>query len=202
MAEGFFSSLVVVLMTVTALYMLVNRDWRWAIAALGLQYLWAFILITSSWPLELAAVKLVTGWIAASILGLTQLNLPEATDDAASRTASSLPSGRVFRLLAAGLVILMVIGAAPRLVEWSRQFTIYQASGGLLLIGIGLMQVTLRSGFFRSALGLLTLFAGFEILYAVVESSTLVTGLLAAVNLGIALATSYLLLAPTVEAEE
>jgi hypothetical protein len=202
MAEGFFPSLVVVLMTVTALYMLVNRDWRWAIAAIGLQYLWAFILITSSWPLELAAVKLVTGWIAASILGLTQLNLPEATDDAASRAASSLPSGRVFRLLAAGLVILMVIGAAPRLVEWSRQFTIYQASGGLLLIGIGLMQVTLRSGFFRSALGLLTLFAGFEILYAVVESSTLVTGLLAAVNLGIALATSYLLLASSAEAEE
>jgi hypothetical protein len=202
MSGDFFPFLIVVLLTLTALYVLVNRDWRWAIAALGLQYLWVFILITSSWPLELAAVKLVTGWIAASILGLTQLSLPESPDDAASQAASSLPSGRVFRLLAAGLVILMVVGAAPRLVEWSRQFTIYQASGGLLLIGIGLMQVTLRSGFFRSALGLLTLFAGFEILYAVVESSTLVTGLLAAVNLGIALATSYLLLAPSAEVEE
>lgn len=196
--------LLVIVMAVTALYMLVNRDWRWAIAALGLQYLWAFILITPAWPLELAAVKLVSGWIAASILGLTQLNLPEvpAVEGAAAEqaAASSLPSGRVFRLLASGLVILIVIGAAPRLVGWSREFSIYQAWGGLLLIGMGLMQVTLRSGFFRSTLGLLTLFAGFEILYAVVESSTLVTGLLAAVNLGIALVTSYLLLAPSAEA--
>lgn len=192
-------ALVVVLIALTALYLLVNHDWRWAIAALGLQYAWAFVLITPAWPLELAAVKLVSGWIAASILGLTQLNLPESAAD--EPADGNLPSGRSFRLLASGLIVLIVIGAAPRLVGWSREFSIYQAWGGLLLIGMGLMQVTLRTGFFRSALGLLTLFAGFEVLYAVVESSTLVTGLLAAVNLGIALVTSYLLLAPSTEVE-
>jgi hypothetical protein len=70
------------------------------------------------------------------------------------------------------------------------------------LIGLGLLQLGLRSGFFRAALGLLTLFAGFEILYAAVESSTLVAGLLAVVNLGIALVASYLLISPGLEPQE
>ncbi len=195
--NDFTGTLLVLLLLITALYMLVNQDWRWAIAALGLQYVWAFLLVITSWPAELAVVKLVTGWIAASVLGLTRLNLPPTPP-----ASGSVPSGGAFRLLAAGLVVLLVLGAAPRLTEWSRAFGIYQAWGGLLLIGIGLMQIALRSGFFRSALGLLTLFAGFEILYAAVEASTLVTGLLAAVNLGIALVSSYLLAAPTLEAEE
>lgn len=195
--SDFTGTLLVLLLLITALYILVNQDWRWAIAALGLQYVWAFLLVITAWPAELAVVKLVTGWIAASVLGLTRLNLP-----AAPPASGSVPSGGAFRLLAAGLVVLLVLGAAPRLTEWSRAFGIYQAWGGLLLIGIGLMQIALRSGFFRSALGLLTLFAGFEVLYAAVEASTLVTGLLAAVNLGIALVSSYLLAAPTLEAEE
>lgn len=195
--SDFTGTLVVLLLLITALYILVNQDWRWAIAALGLQYVWAFLLLMASWPIELAVVKLVTGWIAASVLGLTRVNLPQTPP-----ATGSVPSSVAFRLLSAGLVVLMVLGAAPRLTDWSRAFGIYPAWGGLLLIGIGLLQIALRSGFFRSALGLLTLFAGFEILYAAVEASTLVTGLLAAVNLGIALVGSYLLAAPTLEAEE
>ncbi len=48
-------------------------------------------------------------------------------------------------------------------------------------------------------LGLLTIFAGFEIMYAAVEASTLVAGLLAALNLAIALVAAYLLAAPQLE---
>jgi hypothetical protein len=50
-------------------------------------------------------------------------------------------------------------------------------------------------------LGLLTVLSGFEILYSAVEVSALVTGLLAGVNLGLALVGAYLLLAPTLEEE-
>jgi hypothetical protein len=48
-------------------------------------------------------------------------------------------------------------------------------------------------------LGLLTVLSGFEILYAAVESSILITGLLAAVTLGLAVVGAYLLTAPTME---
>ena len=45
----------------------------------------------------------------------------------------------------------------------------------------------------RVIISLLTFLSGFEILYTVVESSTLVTGLLALVNLGVAIAGAYLM---------
>ena len=51
----------------------------------------------------------------------------------------------------------------------------------------------------RIVLGLLTVFSGFEILYAVVETSTLVSGLLAGVSLGLALVGAYLMTVPTLE---
>jgi hypothetical protein len=48
----------------------------------------------------------------------------------------------------------------------------------------------------------LTYLSGFEVLYATVESSILVTGILVVVNLGIALVGGYLLVAPLLEVEE
>jgi hypothetical protein len=47
---------------------------------------------------------------------------------------------------------------------------------------------------YQVTLGLLTLLGGFEVLYAGVESSILVAGLLALINLGLSLAGSYLIL--------
>ncbi|MCC6985033.1 MAG: hypothetical protein IT309_01265, partial [Anaerolineales bacterium] len=50
----------------------------------------------------------------------------------------------------------------------------------------------------RVTLALLSILAGFEILYAAVESAILVTGLLAAVNLGLGVVGSYLMTAGSV----
>jgi hypothetical protein len=74
-----------------------------------------------------------------------------------------------------------------------------QAWGGLLLIGFGLLHLGFSSRSIRVAFSLLTMLAGFEILYAVVEASTLVAALLALVNLGIALAGAYLMELPSME---
>jgi hypothetical protein len=72
--------------------------------------------------------------------------------------------------------------------------------GSFFLIGIGLLQLSLTSHPLRVVIGLLTVLSGFEILYATMESSVLVTGLLAGVNLGLALVGAYLLVAPAMEA--
>jgi hypothetical protein len=63
----------------------------------------------------------------------------------------------------------------------------------LLLISLGLLHLGITSDPFQVIIGLLTVLAGFEVLYAAVESSVLVTALLAVVNLGLALAGSYFL---------
>ena len=196
--SGLFGILLVLLIAATSIAIVVSRDWRWLIAGLGLQYLWAFLLIISSWPLELAAVKIVTGWMAASILGLSRLSLAVEQPEMGPR----LPTSAAFQTLAAGLVILVVMGSAPRLADWATAISLNQAWGGLILIGMGMLQLGLRASPFRTMLGLLTLFSGFEILYAAVEASTLVAGLLALLNLGIALVGSYLLIGPGIEARE
>ena len=48
----------------------------------------------------------------------------------------------------------------------------------------------------------MTVLAGFELLYATVEGSVLVAGLLAVINLGLALVGSYLMIASNAEPEE
>lgn len=196
--EGFLGFVILSLLFAAALTLLMNRDWRWTLAALAIQYFLAFLLITPSWPLELAAVKLVAGWMAGAVLGLTRLNLAEQPDEDGKR----LPTTPAFLILASALVLLVVLGAGPALSSWARQISVDQVSGGLLLVGMGLLQVGLSSNSFRGIIGLLTLLSGFEILYAAVEASLLVAALLGILNLGIALAGSYLMLAPVLEPRE
>jgi len=193
--EGLLSFLLLGLLGANSLALLLSREWRWTLAALGVQYLLAFFLVSATWPLELAAVKLVAGWIATAILGLTLLNLPEFPGESGTR----FPRSPVFFILVTGVVVVMVVGAAPELVVWSRQFNINQAWGGLFLIGIGVMLAGLGNSVVRNILGLLTLLAGFEIIYAGVETSILVAGLLAILNLGVALIGSYLMQSSTPE---
>lgn len=196
--EGILGLLVLLLLFATTLALLINRDWRWVLAALGVQYFLAFLLITPSWPLELAAVKLVAGWMAGAVLGLTRLNLAQQPGEDRKR----LPTSPAFLILSSALVLLVVLGAAPAFSDWARQISVNQAWGGIFLIGMGLLQLGLSSSSFRGIVGLLTLLGGFEILYAAVEASLLVAALLGVLNLAIALVGSYLLLAPGLEARE
>ena len=178
----------VILLVITSTLLLVTRNWRWSIAALGLQYLGAFALVAASWPADLAVVKLVAGWMAGSVLGLTCIHAEESVGQ--ERLAGS---ERVFRLLGAVLVLVVVVSVAPKALEWVPGVSLPQARAGLLLIGVGLLLLGLTAAPFRVVLALTTVLTGFEILYAAVESSTLVAGLLALINLGIALVGAYLM---------
>lgn len=189
----FLNVLVILLLVANACVLLITRQWRWVLAALAVQYFLAFLLVATSWPLELAAVKLVGGWMAVAIQGLTRLNI-EVPDE-----PRGFPRSPAFVGLTIALVIVLVLGAAPALAGWSRQFGIDQAWAGLFLLGVGLLQVGLTANLFRSTLGLLTLLSGFEILYAAIETSILVAGLLAILSLGISLAGAYLLQSRTME---
>ena len=198
MSDGFLGYVFIALAVYFGVTQLVARDWRWNMGALALQYLVAFVFISGSWPLELAAVKLVAGWMAGSILGLTRMSL--FADEPNLRDLDR--TGVAFRIFAALLVLLVVLGAAPRLSAWAAPIGLNQAWAALVLMGMGLLQIGLAGAIFPAVLGLLTLLSGFEILYAAVEVSTLVAGLQALITLGIALVGAYLLNAPTMEALE
>jgi hypothetical protein len=75
-------------------------------------------------------------------------------------------------------------------------------TGSALLVTLGLLHLGLTTSILRVVLALLTVLSGFEILYAAVEGSILVAGLLSVVNLGLATVGAYLLVAAAGEAAE
>ncbi len=194
MSSDIISWITVGLMAVTSTAMLVNRDWRISLGSLAVQYLAAFWLVTRHLPFAMGSAKLITGWMVVAALGMTRLSLSTADEE---NEESFWPRGQWFRVILMGIVILVSAGLTPRIESVIPGIGLQVIAGSLLLIGAGVMQLGVTSDLLRVVLGLLTLLTGFEILYAAVESSILVTGLLAVTNLGLGIVGSYLLIAGT-----
>ena len=185
----------VIMVSLTGLVLLISQDWRVSIIALAVQYGGIFILVSLSWSIEMAVVKLVAGWMAGAVLGVSLAGKPP---DNPTRARQGLLNV-LFRLLVAIIVGLMMFSLAPKFMVWLPMIAVEQVYGVLILIGFGLLHLGLNTQPLRVVFGILTVLGGFEIFYAAVESSTLVAGLLAGLNLGLALLGAYLLNNPTVE---
>jgi hypothetical protein len=181
----------VLLLLLTSAGLLIVRDWRWSLILLAVQYLGVFILTLQHWPLGMSSVKLVAGWMSAAILGMTRSSFPSQEID----EQGFWPRGRLFRLFAAGIILLIVWVTTPT-VDTIMADAGYAITGGsLILIGMGLLHLGINSYILRVVIGLMTVLAGFEILYSAVEGSILVAALLATINLGLALVGAYLMIA-------
>ena len=175
-----------VVIVMTAMVLLIFRDWRINAAALALQYLAAFALVTISWPVGMAVIKLIVGWMATVSIGFTCMRQQKST--ASEESAASM----FFRAVAGLLVILVIFILSP-----SVQSNIFPrldliiVQSGLVLLGMALMQLGTTSEPYLTIFGLLSLLSGFEIIHAGLERSSLLTGLLVLVNLGLALVGAY-----------
>lgn len=176
----------------TATTILISRDWRVSLGALALQYLAAFWLVTRHLPFGMGSAKLITGWMVVAAIGMTRLGL---TNLEVEKEESFWPRGQWFRAILMGIVALITVGSTLRIEAAIPGLGLPVIAGGVLLIGAGVIHLGVTSDLLRVTLGLLTMLAGFEILYAAVESSILVTGLLAVVNLGLGMVGSYLMIA-------
>ena len=175
-----------ILLILTSMAILLSRDWRWSLVALAVQYLGIFYFVALNWPFSMAVIKLVVGWMASAALGTTLVGQRNV------ETGSISPVGQVFPFLAGSLVIILVYAFAPQLLKlFPANSNVILVEGGLTLVMMGLLQLGMTSQPYRVIMGLLTLVGGFEVLYASVEVSILVAGLLAVVNLGLALVGIY-----------
>jgi hypothetical protein len=192
MATEIISWIAVGLMLATSTAILINRDWRLSLGALAVQYAAAFWLVTRHLPFVMGSAKLITGWMVVAALGMTRLGLPSAESE---KEESILPSGQWFRVILMFVVALVSVGATPRIESAIPGLGWQVVAGSLLLIGVGIVHLGLTSDTLNVIFGLLTMLTGFEIMYAAIESSILVTGLLAVTNLGLGIVGSYLLVA-------
>jgi hypothetical protein len=185
----------VFLIFITASFLLISWDWRLSITFISIQYVGVFFLVAVSWPIEIAVVKVISGWMAGAVLGLAMTNVPQDEWKESPLIASNV----IFRILAASMAGLFAITAGASMVRLFPEVSTSQAYAGIIMIALGLLHLGLTTKPFRVILGLLTVLGGFEILYAAVESSILIAGLLATVTLGLAAVGAYLLTAPTLE---
>jgi hypothetical protein len=186
-----FAWIAVGLILLTSVSLLLARDWRWSIGLLALQYVAMLVLALQHWPIGMAAVKVVAGWMAAAILGMTRSGL--ADENLAEE--NTWPRGRLFRIFAALMVLIIVAGVTPGVDTIMADAGFPVTAGGLLLIGMGLLHLGITAHILRVTIGLMTVLSGFETVYSAVEPSVLVAALLAVITLGLALVGSYLLIA-------
>jgi hypothetical protein len=175
-----------IFIVITSMAILVFRDWRINTAALALQYLAAFYLVSLSWPVGMAVVKLIVGWMATAAIALTCLR--QIPPQGGGEPSTEL----FFRGIAGMLVILVVFVLAPGLAENlfpNINFQIIQ--GGLMLMGMALMQLGTHAIPYLTIISLLSFLSGFEVIHSALEQSTLLTGLLVIVNLGLAMVGVY-----------
>jgi hypothetical protein len=197
----FLSSVVLLLIAVTSVGILLAHHWRWLVVFLAVQYVGVFLFALQYLSPGMAAVKVIAGWMGAAILAMTR-----SYDDEAEKAGDFLPQGRFFRLTAAAIVGLISFTAAPQVDALMGDAGAALAAGSLLLVGMGLLHLGMTDQPMRVTAGLMTVLAGFEVLYAAVENSVLVAALLAVITLGLALTGAYLMtaarLAEELSAEE
>lgn len=193
---GIVQSLLALLLFICGLSILLVQNRRWMTGMLAIQYIGVFSLVSISWPMEIAVVKLVAGWMSAAVLFLTYENILDA--DQEFPLAASLPE-LFFKTFLAVLIGFAVYSMVPEALRWFLGATPQQILGGLWLLGLGILQLALSREPIRIITGLLTVISGFEILYATLEASVLMTGLLAIMNIGLAFVGAYIIMASSLE---
>jgi hypothetical protein len=181
-------------------------NWRLLIVALGAQYILIGLMLTRVVPIELAAVKALVGIMICPVLYITarRVNWGRPEGEADEKPEADRPPRRWWHIFGAGwpvrgivavLGLAISIGLASRSPltiitdqTLSRDLTI----GTFSVMLLGLINAALAENPLKVGLGLLSIFAGFELFYTAVEPTLTIVGLLGLTNLFLALAIAYL----------
>jgi hypothetical protein len=194
----------------TSATIFVTSSWRLSLGTLLVQYLLLGLTLSRFLQPELSIVRVLVGILVVPILYLTAQRLHEARDPEQTTQGQirflgqsvgwdAGPLGLPLRLFTVLLVALAFVSFLPQ----------YQASlSGLVVDGpappsdvivvsfwlvlVGVVGLVLSGDALRVAPALLTVLAGFELVYAGLQTNPAVVGLLGTLTLLAALAFSYL----------
>ncbi|MDY7078056.1 MAG: hypothetical protein SXV54_14160 [Chloroflexota bacterium] len=184
---------------ITTGILVVVREWRLNVTALAVQYFFVVLLLTRMIRPEVAAVKGLIGWMICMVFYLTerQASMIEhsPTDEgkgASQRLSRWVMSAQASFHLLAGLLVSVAAYAAALSIPLPEEVPADITLACYLMAGLGLLLIGLNETPMQVGLGLLTFLSGFDLLYAALEPSLAVAGLLGAVSFLIALAMAYL----------
>jgi hypothetical protein len=150
----------------------------------------------------MALIKLITGLIATAVIGIELAGMPVDQSTSAENQGKPLVfSGVLFRILLAIVIGMAIYSVAPEFAKWILNASYHQILGSLLLTGMGILILGITNRPFRVLVGLLTFLSGFEILFATLETSSIVAGFFALTSLGISLLGAYFIGSPEITEE-
>jgi hypothetical protein len=189
---------------VTASTILISRDWRVLILALLLQYILVGLVLSRLVRPDIAVLKIMIGAFICPILFLSArqvtANISVVPTIVEKEKGNPAATGWVFRLLTALIILLVTVTVSEMFVLPGLLPILTIAVFWLILVGLTILIITEDP--LKTGIGLLTILTGFDLFYTTLEHSLLITGLWGAVNLLIALAVSYLIIAKGANPEE
>lgn len=193
----FLSWVALFLLVVSCGGLLLARRRSWRVAWLFVLYLPFAWLLTQVWPPLMAVLRLFTGWIVVASIGIAL----QSAHGGETHDAPFGPDTAFFYLQSLVLVIAIGVGA-------TRPFSsLLNAPAPLViasvtLLGSGILLFGFNPTAFPYLLGILLFVNGFELLYAMIESSAFLLFLLTALNLLAGLAIAYHLAEPAAHGDE
>jgi hypothetical protein len=179
------NTLIIVISILATGAIILMEDWRYRLALVAIIELIGFILIVQIWPIALASVKLISGWMGIALLATT------FTFSSLEPAPSSPVSSRIFRLMLITFGWLLVLVSAERFNEWL-PIPYTNLFVGLVFFLSGMIYLALRMNSIDTVIGLLIFFEGFDVIYSSLEGSALITGIFGIIIISICLTGSYL----------
>ena len=164
---------------------LILTDWRWKMAGLAVIQLLGFILILQIWPIALASVKLISGWMGIAVMSATMASTGEL------RISETLTSARVFKLMLAAFSWIVIAASVERLNSWL-PIPYTNLFIGLVFFFCGIFYFSQEREIIGIAIGLLIFLSGFDVIYSSLEGSALVTGIYGLIVILVSIISSYL----------
>jgi len=164
---------------------LILTDWRWKMAGLAVIQLIGFILILQIWPIALASVKLISGWMGIAVMSATMASNREL------RISETLTSARVYKLMLAAFSWIVIAASVERLNSWL-PIPYTNLFIGLVFFFCGILYFSQEVEINGIAIGLLIFLSGFDVIYSSLEGSALVTGIYGLIVILISIISSYL----------
>jgi len=179
------NAFLIILSIVLSGAILVLEDRRHRLAVLAIIELIGFILIVQIWPIALALVKLISGW-----MGIALLTFAFMPSDIKKESNEPIPS-KIFRLMLGVFGWIIVLTSIQGLNEWL-PISYTNLFIGLIFFIIGMISLSLGLKTFDIILSLLVFLQGFDIIYSSLEGSALVTAMFAVIIISICLTGSFL----------
>lgn len=181
--EHLYNLIPLLLLVASGIVVLAFDNLLYSLAGLAATYLATFFLIIQTVPPGLAFVKLVTGLMACGLIFVSRGEIAEIPKD------PSL-ANRVFKVTALVVVWLVIFLSAGKIRQLF-PLNYETLAGALIALTGGLLVLGTSRNAIRITVGILVIYAGFDLLYTPLEGSILIHGLLSLIAMLIALVGVY-----------